>query len=365
MGASAPNPCIARLLEAARLAPSADNSQPWQLRVRDGGLRVEYDDARAGAQGFGPRDPATLLAMGALIETVLAAADEMDLALTVVTSPGDGQPPWYLDARLDDAAAGCAEPPREHPLWRRHTNRFGSHATALPGALTAALAAMSARDLAAGADSASARVRVIEHPSRVRAAADLVRRGSRLRFRVRELHEWLTASLRLTPRAAAGGDGLDAATLDLPPGGGRLLALTSDWQRMRRLNRLGLYRLLAAADSAPVAKAPALVLISGAADGPSALAAGRLLAQVWHRLQDAGIACHPYYVISDMITRLRDGRLPDALLPEAEALRTDSARVLRLAPGEQPYLLLRAGEPRRDPPRSRRLPLAAISSAIP
>jgi len=352
------SPCIARLLEAARLAPSADNGQPWRLLAGDGGLRVEFDPARGG--GFGPRDPATLLAMGALIETVLAAAGEMGLTLAVATAAGDGDPPWYLDTRVASAPPGCAEATRDHALWRRHTNRFGYRPTALPGALTAALSALSERDLHPTRAGVPLRVQVIEHPARIRAAADLVRRGSKLRFRIRETHEWLAASLRLTPASAARGDGLDAATLDLPPGGRQLLALISDWERMRWLNRIGFHKVLAGIDSAPVAAAPALVAISGAGEAPGALGAGRLLAQVWHRLQAAGIACHPYYVITDMHERLRQGRMPEPLKDEAEALAADAARLLRLAPGERLYMVLRAGEARRDPPRSRRLPLPVI-----
>jgi hypothetical protein len=357
------NPCIGRLMEAARLAPSADNGQPWRLLVRDDALRVVYDSGRCRGRGFGPRDPATLLAMGALIENVLAAAAEMGLTLAVTIAAGDGEPPWYLDARLGGAPADCAERPREHALWRRHTNRFGYHATALPGPLTAVLSALSGRDLEPASAGNPLRVQVIEHPARIRAAADLVRRGSRLRFRIRDVHEALAASLRLTGEAAAFGDGLDAATLDLPPGGGRLLGLISDWRRLQWLNQVGLYRLLARIDSAPVAAAPALIAISAGGNGPGALDAGRLLARVWHRLQDAGVAAHPYYVVTDMLQRLRDGRMPAALRSEATELAADTGSVLRLGPHERLYVLLRAGEPRRDPPRSRRLPLAEISSA--
>ena len=148
------------------------------------------------------------------------------------------------------------------------------------------------------------------------------------------INGWWT-SLRLTPDDVARGDGLDVETLDLPPGGGLLLRLISDWSRMKRLNRLGMYRMLAAVDSRPVAGAPALLAITGAADAHTCLAAGRVLAQAWYRLEAAGVAVQPYYVISDMLERLHRDGIPAPLLDEARTLAADTTRVFGLADGER------------------------------
>lgn len=346
--------CVDRLIAAARCAPSADNCQPWRLLRLPDGLRVEFDAERS-ASGFGPRDPATLLAMGMLIENVIAAADEAGMVLQTRLNAGGvtdiGPAARYLNAVIDRCSEGVAELPRLHPLWRRHTNRFGYRKTALPSALLAELAALGDAD---------ARVQVLREPGCIRDVAALVQRGSRLRFRIREVHQWLVDSLRLTPDDVARGDGLDVETLDLPPGGGLLLRLISDWSRMKRLNRLGMYRMLAAVDSRPVAGAPALLAITGAADAHTCLAAGRVLAQAWYRLEAAGVAVQPYYVISDMLERLHRDGIPAPLLDEARTLAADTTRVFGLADGERMLILLRIGFPRRAAPRSRRLPFAAL-----
>jgi len=346
--------CIDRLIAAACRAPSADNCQPWRLVRLPDGLRVEFDDERS-AGGFGPRDPATLLAMGMLIENVTAAAHEAGIPLrTEISAGGDAdsaQPPWYLHAVIERCPAGVAELPRADPLWRRHTNRFGYRKTALPPALFAELAALG---------DAAAHVQVLSGLGVIHEVAALVERGSRLRFRVRSVHEWLIESLRLTPDEAARGDGLDVETLDLPLGGGLLLRLISDWSRLQWLNRLGLYRMLAAVDSRPVASAPALLAITGPADALSGLTAGRVLARAWHRLEAAGVAAQPYYVISDMLERLHRGGIPDPLVDEAVALATDNADVFGLAEDERLLMLLRIGIAQRTAPRSRRLPLKAV-----
>lgn len=194
----------------------------------------------------------------------------------------------------------------------------------------------------------------------IQVVASMVERASRLRFRIREVHEWLVKSLRLSAAEAARGDGLDVATLDLPPGGSLLLRLISNWPRMQRLNTLGMYRLLAAIAPRPLASAPALVAVTSDRDDDAMLAAGRTLAKVWYRLQAAGIGVHPYYVIPDMLERLQHDGIPLPLLHEASALRIDTNRALAIADGERLMMVLRVGIPRRDPPRSVRLTNAVL-----
>lgn len=344
------NDCIDRLIDAARQAPSADNSQPWRLLRIPRGLRVEFDDRRS-VGGFGPRDPATLLAMGMLIENVLAAADEADIGLHAQVNAGFGRPAWYLNALIEGCPDEVVDVPRRHPLWHRHTNRFGFRKTPLPTAVLAGLSALSGD---------CTRVRIIQDPESIRVVAGLVARASRLRFRIREVHEWLAQSLRLSCAEAARGDGLDVATLDLPPGGSLLLRLISDWPRMQRLNHLGMYRLLATVDARPLATAPALVVLTSDGEDDAMLAAGRSLANVWYQLQAAGIGVHPYYVIPDMLERLRNDGIPLPLLHEASALRTDTNRALAIADGERLMMVLRVGIPKRDPPRSGRLTNAVL-----
>ncbi|RMG30428.1 MAG: hypothetical protein D6721_03755, partial [Gammaproteobacteria bacterium] len=62
---------IGYLAEAVRWAPSADNSQPWELAVCGDRLVLQVAGARA---SLGARHPAVLLSLGAAGENLAQAA---------------------------------------------------------------------------------------------------------------------------------------------------------------------------------------------------------------------------------------------------------------------------------------------------
>jgi hypothetical protein len=190
--------------------------------------------------------------------------------------------------------------------------------------------------------------------------ADLLRRSGELRFQTPELVAMLSDSLRHNEAEVARGDGLDVRTLALPPGGGQFLKTAAKPGVLRALNGLRLHKLLARIDAQPVARAPALLYLSGPSDRASLVDAGRLLERTWIHLNAAGIAVHPYYALSDQLHRFAANRIALPLLPQAGALAAQAHEVLDFGPGELPQMILRIGYPVRPAPRSRRLPSAAV-----
>ncbi len=348
-------PTVPQLLaSAAAASPSADNSQPFRYRWDGRRLHLRYDHHRVGGKTFAPGDPATLLSAGCAIGNILQLGD------------GIGIPPlsWQLPEKgFDEGDYGYADLPSldepgpgfdkvAHPLFDRHTNRFPFRKQRIPEPLKEWITAE--REEAASAC-------VIDTADGIREAATLVRSASEIRFQIREAHEWLARSLRFSPADAARGDGLDIRTLALPPGGAWFLRTVSDWRRMAFLNRFGVYRALAITDAGPVARAPALVAITSPPSGRQIIAAGRLLVRIWTRLNSEGIAVHPYYVISDQLVRLDQGRMPEHLIDRARMLEQRASRAFPGGGGgERIRMLLRIGYPTRKPPRSRRLPLELV-----
>lgn len=345
-----------RLLEAARLAPSADNCQPWTFCCRSRRLEVGYARLRVGPRSFGPLEPPTLIGAGALIENVLAAAEEMRCQVQRFESRLAPASPIYLDLTLGRVSADSTAIGRSAPLWLRHTNRHPFRRSGL---------SIDRVRQCASTTQGRAFAAVLNDRADIRQLAVLVNRGTAIRFRIRELHEWLYSSLRFSRAEMSVGDGLDLRTLCLPPGGGLLLRLLRDWRTMSGLNRLGAYRLLAKADSQRVEQAPAAVAIFSDGSSEGWLDGGRLLVRVWSHLNAKGIAVHPYYVVSDMIERLSDERMPAALMPEAETLRRHAERLLELGRNRRLVMLLRVGIARRASIPSRRLPLATLVDTVP
>ena len=341
------------LIAALVRSPSADNSQPLRF-VWDGAcLTIQYDTERVAGATFPPSAPASQLAAGAAIESLAQAA----LAIGVKVLPEEVledslRAGIYFRAQLLSSDAGSIEESgNDLPVFRRHTNRFAYKSAELPGDLG---------DWICDAHQGDARAEYISDARAVTAVSALIKAASRVRFQTREVHEWLAKSLRFPGKQDPKVDGLDLATLDLPPGGALFMRFIKDWRRMEILNRFGAFKLLAAVEAIPVSKAPALVAVVGGKDAKSVIDAGRLLNRIWIRLNEEAIAVHPYYVVSDQLQRQSEGTVPVSLTDDVARLSRDCQSQLGLGANETLHMLLRIGYPRREAPRSGRLPASKL-----
>lgn len=359
------NHIIDSLVEAGRWAASADNMQPWRFD-RDGlTLRLFFVGRGDPAVSFGIDSPASLLALGGVIENMTQMAQALGCPLDEAAIFPDDEPDCVFRCRPDIAAAALSTAPaaRNHRLFLRHTNRLPYASTAVPEAVAAQMAALTQGD---------ARCLLTGDKAALGRWAALVRRASELRFQNGLAHTALDASLRMSEAEAARGDGLDVATFYLPPGGKTLLSYTRTWARMAVLNRFGLYKMFAAIEADLFRKGPAMLMVTGAPGRQGALDAGRLLHRAWSQLNDCGLAAQPFYVVADQIFRLDDGTVPEPLRPAARALGQAAGAGLAAAFASAPaaaatgtktlYMLLRIGYPDKPAVKSRRLPTAQLFS---
>ncbi|EXI64848.1 MAG: Nitroreductase family protein [Candidatus Accumulibacter adjunctus] len=342
------------LVRSGLHAPSADNSQPWRF-VWDGHSLELFMHEERGKDGLGADHPANLMALGAVVENLSQAAGALGMPADALQT-GDPTGTGCM-ARVVWDAAGL-QPLGALPagVQQRHTNRGPFATTALDPELLAAVAAL---------QEAPVRVVIVtERQQRERWSA-LVRKASELRFQTEEIHRWLAGSLRFTPEEVARGDGLDVATLLLPPGGESLLRLSLDWRRMELLNRFGGCKLFAMLEAAMLKNCAALVVLTGPPAGFGVeVAAGRLLQRVWIALNEEGVAVHPYFVLPDQLYRLRRGRVAPEFVHEVRRIEAGVGELLA-SRNETVLMLLRVGVPRvADPARSRRLPLARSFSTL-
>jgi hypothetical protein len=335
---------IAQLAATGGLAPTPDNAQAFQMTWTGKQLEIGYAERHSATNVFSAHSHATLLGIGALaynLDTALAANGVTgEWAWTAEAQP-------YGRLTLSDIPAAFTAPrgPAE-----RHTNRNAFKRNPLPRELVAHLAAEREGDN---------RITVLEGASRT-PLVRMVRLASEARFCNEALHHWLFGSLRHTPEQVAAGDGLDMNSLGLPPGGRAMLNFISDWPRMRALNRIGAYKLLARSEVGLLSAAPSLLCLSGPGDARGVIDAGRLLARVWTACNLEGIAVHPYYVVSDQLQRLHNRSLADGFEAQIGAIERDLTQLLELAPGQTLHMILRLGYPKKAAVRSRRLPLAAV-----
>lgn len=345
---------IRQIAQMGHQAPSADNTQPWRMEWDGAELGIFYDVARATGKTFPAESPATLLSIGALIENIISAATDRQLQpqLHLADNPGGGSKAFYAAVRFkhSEEVPASLEPQSGQV---RHTNRGPFTSEPVPGSLTAELTK---------ATQGTAHTWFSQDKAVRQQMAQVVKQASEIRFQTKEIHEWLGRSLRFSPDSVAQGDGLDVATLGLPPGGGMFLRLISDWNRMRALNALGLYKLVAAMDSGPIKAGPGLLAIIAPATPQNTIDAGRLLARQWGNLNAAGLAVHPYYVVADQLARLAAGNIPVGLEPLAGTVARQCQALMGITGDETLHMLLRVGFPKKSAKMALRLPLDQVYS---
>jgi hypothetical protein len=343
-------PTIRSIIEAGRSAPSADNSQPWRFCWDGNRLAVNYDKQRVSGKTFGPNEHATLLAVGAVKENILQMANFLNVEAEEVHFNNSG-PYFQFELRFSGKEI---LPMSEHPIFQRHTNRWPYNSKSIPAEVCESLK---------GISHGQCHALIFGDTALKKNIASWVRTASEIRFQSHDVHEFLGRSLRFNSEEVSQGDGLDVRTLPLPPGGRAFLRLIKDWDRMRFLNRLGCYKLLAMMEAKPVSDAANMLLIVGPDSPNDTLDAGRLMERVWIYLNARGIAVHPYYVITDQLQRLKTGRIVPHLRSSIEGLQSEIRTVFNAGHG-MIHMLLRIGHPTEHPIRSLRLPSEKVTELI-
>lgn len=339
---------LAYLAEAGRLAPSADNSQPWRFVFDGQRFTVEFDEARGGQ--LGRRHPAVLLAFGALLENLIQAAKAAEI------DTGRWEFPDFLKTgclvQIPTPTQSLIEVEVPKVICARHTNRSPFAKKHLAGDLVKAIQALGQGEL---------KTLVFTKQEAITQLSELVRLASELRFQTEEIHRWLAGSLRFTEEEAARGDGLDIDTLALPPGGKLLSRFLRRWERMAALNRLGAYKLLAYIEASQFTQAGAIVaIVSKGRENSVWIEAGRLMERVWLAFTEQELAIHPYFVLADQLWRFETGKIP-AHLHETAARLAQEAKALFAE--MTPLMLLRVGYAKQAAKRSKRLPISVLVSA--
>ena len=327
------------LVEAGCASPSADNTQPWQFEWTGEELRLIYRPHGGSGNIFATDGHCADMTMGAVIENLMQAAMAANLVVN-----------WRLNARSDVYLSGqvpldhpVPAAARDHPLFKRHTNRFDFLDAAVPQDILDSLARMR---------EGSCTLLIAQESSAKTSLAGLVELASSVRFQLEDVHRWFSSVLRFSADARASGTGLDVESLGLPPGGTVLLSLIRDWNRLAVLNKFGMYRLLAKVEAAKIRQAPLIIGIVGVKSKADNIAAGRLMERVWISMTTSELAVQPFYVVSDVLDRTARNGLPDDLVDCGRQLTTGVARIIP----EYTYLhmLLRVGWPARRAPRSDR-----------
>jgi hypothetical protein len=313
----------AELLRLAGRAPSAHNTQPWEVRsVGTGGYELGWHAGRELPVGD-PTRRDLFLGLGAFVEAFSIASTALDVPLRV-------EPVWDVERRVAVRfvpAGECGPTVFTAADLRGRRSARGAY---VPGELPTKVWERAAAVVGGTGELWCGRSRTV---------APLLDRADRELFGERavvgELRQWL----RLRGDGDARADGLTGQALGLSRIQARVLDAVLRPAAYRVLRPVGLARVLAASSRGLLRyDGTVLVLMSGsvssAAPGPAELSElGRGLFRCWLVLARHGYATHPLSQVIDCAT---------------------TAERLAGMVGARPLAVFRVGRPVREPVRSAR-----------
>lgn len=278
---------VQQIVDLAVRAPSAENTQPWKLDWDGEQLRVFHDRSRQMASDVDAM--LDLTGIGALIESVVLAASRQSLRADLTFPESESQWPGNFlkeiaSIRFEDNAA---EDPLAALLEFRCTTRRMDRLRRLTERQKESLQAA-----AAGFPG----VQVDWVPdSQIPDIAALIGLGNRMRFEHVPFHDEFYSNLLFTAKdARCRRDGLDVATLQLPPGVSSVMWAMKSWRCCRIANLLGFSRAVEKQAAREVTHSGAVGLVTVQDSTTNALAnGGRALQRVWLEAARLGLAFHP------------------------------------------------------------------------
>ncbi len=306
---------VRHVVEAATLAPSVHNTQPWRFDVRPDGFDLHADRDRQ-LTHLDPSGRQLHLSCGAALSTAQVAARALGLDSRLALLPDPGRPDLLASLTLLPGAPATDEDLRlALAVLMRHTVRDAFEQRPLEPALL--------EELRAAAEQDGASLRPVSGSAErlelavLLATADVAEEHDPA-YR-QELAAWVHAPER--------GDGLPPSAVRSPAGRGTPLALRDFTLSGPRPS----------ADEPPVAERPDVAVLTTTTDDPEAwLRAGQALARVLLHAAAAGVQAQPLGQVTDLAwSRTR--------LATALGLVGVPQLVLRLG-----YATAHATTPRRD-----------------
>ncbi len=201
------------LIEAANMAPSAGNNQPWKWLYADNSLVLFHDRIRS--LSFGDyEDLASFLAFGSCVDNLVLKAHELDMEVITDLLPLEGDrrviARFHLTADKNDPAIEKHDVDHLSPvIGLRHTNRKIVKRQAIAPEVMTTIKADAAT--VNGTD-----FQVVDQEQQLQLAEDIIAAAERIRIMHPEGHyEFFEQEIRwTTEESEATRDGIDIATAD-------------------------------------------------------------------------------------------------------------------------------------------------------
>jgi nitroreductase len=350
---------LTKVAEAAGLAPSAENTQPWRFIAHGDCLTICLDATRKLESDVdGMLD---LTSLGACLENAVIAFRQagFEPRVTMRTREKLPAPEDRFVPVVDlEPGAACAADPLHRHLQNRCTSRRMDGKRAVAEAQLRALT---------GSISVFPAVRVdwITDRREIERLGALVGAANRIRFEHEPFHAEFYRNVRFSASAARQSrDGLDVATLQLPWGVPTILRWMRFWQRIRVANRLGFSRSIERHARQETCASGAIGVLSvDSAASECFLEGGRALERLWLSATAAGLGLHPAAALPVFLAyaeRTDGSMLPPRLWRRVQAMKASVDSCVPQLAGRTVQMVFRLGYAAPASVRSLRRPLQEV-----
>lgn len=343
------------IAEAARYAPSADNSVPWQYSWNDDQKLVLVNDKTRSGEATDNTFILTNLAMGAAAENADLKAQSLGfscstdyqkegnhIAVTLHFSP-------LNDYDGDDNTLNIE---LVNQIELRHSDRRFP----FKGELTKELIDR----LEASINNSKHSLTVYNKKAEIKKVVPYIRRAEAVRFKNESLHGELFETVKFDDDAPEEGMTLDV--LGIEPPARPIFRLLNKWSWMNRLNKIGAAQMIAVRSvTLPIVNSPGLALITTPSDKAEHIFnTGRQIQRVWLQATALGLSVH-LYAAPGVLTLAK----PDLAPSLASELTEIEEQLDQLTPGtEKAVMFLRLGFKQGSPARTSRRTLESLRNRV-
>ncbi len=337
---------LALLLQAAILAPSGDNLQPWRFRVKSDEEIDFLFDPQVDTSFFNFEQVATYIAMGAALTNAQYLLEKEKIDHEFLFSPGRENgllKVGTLKVKWPEKDFHLHEPLFQTPCGRRLTNRKKYEKAGLSAAEKKALLEPFRKE--------SVEVKLLTGEA-LKELAELIYLADIIRVERKDLHEFLHATIRWNQEEIERRqDGMPLETLEAGRAGEAILRLTRPWPVMKALSRLGLSRAMAEHTRTLTLSSEGVFAFCPEDFSPRGFfETGKTMERMWLLLTEKGLAAQPLAAAPLFLLRWQAGRFFD-FSPRHQTILHQLERGFERLGLSRSLMLLRFGK--ATPPQKR------------
>lgn len=348
---------IKRIITAATMAPSGDNTQPWSFVVSGSKVSL-YMHPEKDHEMLNIKEGGTLVAAGAALENLLIAAraEGFDAQTTLFPSPDTS----HLVATVMFAPGKTpdeGERSLAQAIPQRHTNRAAYKTDDLPRGFLEACATIAPRY-------APCRIRFVTDKTNLSLAGKAASGMEEAALQSQQLHRLFFESILWDEKPhLAGEPGMHIRTLELPPPARPIFKMFRSWPLVSVLNTFGFARIAAQGNAKIYASSGGVAVFIVPDRAPHTMVrAGQCMQRIWLEAVRQGLAAQPLAGLLYLAAYVADGHAKSFSPQVAERIAYAAASMKSLALAENDEVIamtLRIGKPknpptdysRRQPPR--------------